>query len=108
MSDDPTPLTLPTHLPFPLTITRLFPSSSTTLVRGDKLLEYTFTSDTSRRALSRIAAGKPAGSEDGEPRENDMVGSWECPIDGEMVRWGEGVKVGMKIEKRHARLVHSF
>lgn len=115
MSDDPTPLSLPSHLPYPIVITRLFPSSSNdALIRGSKILEYSFTSDTSRRALAKLARDKSGNVEgirkrgEGEEEgvgENDMIGSWECPVEGEFVKWGVGVKVGMIIERKHAACV---
>lgn len=103
MSDDPTPLSLPSHLPYPITITRLVAPLQSTVTRGTKLLEYTFTSDTARRAISRRAEGKIVDREDERAAEGDMVGSWESPVEGELLKWGHGVQAGLRIEKRHAR-----
>lgn len=112
MSDDPTPLSLPSHLPYPIIITRLYPSSSLSdIQRGSKVFEYSFTSDTSRRALAKSAIAKDGsagprkrgeGAEEGVG-ENDMIGSWESPVEGEFIKWGAGVKAGMMIERKNAR-----
>lgn len=96
-----TPLSLRPDLPYPITLTRLVAAPGTRLRRGDRLLEYSFTSATRRRENAAAERdGKPVPP---ERRKDDMVGSWESPIDGEVVSWSPGVHAGMVIEQRHAR-----
>ena len=103
MSDSPTPLSLPYDLPFPLIITRILPTPNSQIKRGDVLLEYTFTSDTSRRALSSNFTSNNSGPRnEEEAKENDMVGTWEATIDGIITRWEEMVRPGSKVERKHA------
>jgi RNA polymerase II subunit A-like phosphatase len=106
--DPPTPLSLPSNLPYPIIISRLLSSPDSYISRGTRLLEYSFTSDTSRHALGRARRkGEHEGGSEkkdaDEARENDMVGTWDSPVEGTLVQWEEGVKAGMRIEKRHAR-----
>lgn len=104
MSDPPTPLPLPPNLPYPLTITRVLAPSNTHISRGDRLLEYAFTSDTSRRELERRSwtTARKGGQQDDEARENDMVGTWEISIEGEVVRWDQEFRDGYIVERKHA------
>jgi RNA polymerase II subunit A-like phosphatase len=95
-------------LPYPITISRLLISPGSEITRGTRLLEFSFTSDTSRRVLERARrrveegkAGKAEGED--EARENDMVGSWESPVDGTLVEWEDAAKAGTKVEKRHVQ-----
>ena len=106
MSEPATPLTLPSHLPFPLTITRLLARPSSQVSRGVPLLEYAFTSDTSRRELDRVSAWSPSAlrtsGQDEDARENDMVGVWESAIQGEVVRWDAAFRPGLRVGRKHA------
>lgn len=103
MSDDPTPLSLPPHLPYPIKISRLIANTGDSIDRGTRLLEYTFTSDTSKRALAAKGAnGNGTGSDGFVGRENDMVGSWESPVEGVLEKWGK-VRLGERLEARAAR-----
>ncbi|ORY28173.1 hypothetical protein BCR39DRAFT_535875 [Naematelia encephala] len=97
MSDPPTPLTFPTTLPFPIKITRLIAHAGDTVSRGSSLLEYAFTSDESRRALT---SGR--GKEDEEIEEWDLVGVYESPIEGEVEGWDGDISPGKVVERRHA------
>lgn len=95
---DTTPLSLPADLPYPITITRLCAAAGDQVHRGDKLLEYSFTSATRRKEISDAERnGKPLSDKD---TKDDMVGSWESPIDGQVVSWMTGVQVRAKIEQR--------
>lgn len=100
---DTTPLTLPPDLPYPITITRVVAAAKDSVRRGDKMFEYTFMSATRRADIAKAEkAGKVL------PKEfltNDMVGSWESPIAGELVSWMPDIKVGMKIERQRGTLV---
>ncbi|CAD6571192.1 MAG: Carboxy-terminal domain (CTD) phosphatase [Tremellales sp. Tagirdzhanova-0007] len=100
MSDPPTPLSLPPNLPYPLTITRLLARPNHAVSRGEPLLEYAFTSDTTRRELERLASVPGHAL-----RGNDMIGTWDSSIDGEIVRWDEKLRPGFAIEIKHIRLV---
>ncbi|BEJ13915.1 hypothetical protein CspHIS471_0310890 [Cutaneotrichosporon sp. HIS471] len=81
---DITPLQLPGDLPYPITITRISVEKGTNVRRGDRMLEYSFMSATRRKELDKLAKeGKEPPS---QLRGNDMVGSWESPIDGEVKR----------------------
>lgn len=98
---DSTPLTLRADLPYPITLTRLVLVPGQPVRRGDRLLEYSFLSATQRK--ENEAALKQGKTVPPEKHKNDMVGSWESPIDGEIVRWGEAAKTGTVIERRQAR-----
>ena len=100
MADPPTGLSLPPSLPYPLTITRLLVRPGQSVIRGTPLVEYTFTSDTSRNALSKGVVD-PADT-DGV-RENDMVGTWESGIEGDLVNWAEWARVGEVVHANHSR-----
>lgn len=98
---DATPLSLPAELPFPITVTRLLVGVGKEVRRGDKLLEYSFLSATRARDNAALEkSGKPVPP---ERRSDDMVGSWECPIDGTVVSWEPGVKPGAFIDRSKAR-----
>ena len=105
MSDDPTPLSFPQSLPFPITITRIHATPGQSIQRGQALLTYRFTSSTSARELARLAKGLNVseGIRKEDVREGDMSATWESSIEGDLVRWAEEVAVGKVIEPRHAR-----
>lgn len=95
---DTTPLALPPDLPYPVTITRLVASVGDHVRRGDKLLEYSFLSATKR---SEVLQAEQAGRlPQGASVKNDMVGSWDCPIAGEVVAWVQDIQAGARIEQR--------
>lgn len=101
---DITPLKLPGDLPYPITITRISEGKGAKVRRGDRMLEYSFMSATRRKELDKMAKeGKEAPA---QLRQNDMVGSWESPIDGEVKRWESTVKPGALFEWRHVRCVN--
>lgn len=104
MSDDPTPLSLPTSLPFPITVTRIHATAGQSIKRGQALLTYRFTSSTSTRELARLARGLAVteGIRKEDVREGDMSATWESSIDGDLVRWEDGMVVGKVVERRHA------
>ncbi|KAL1412134.1 CTD phosphatase Fcp1 [Vanrija albida] len=98
---DSTPLSLPPDLPYPITLTRLLVTPGVSVSRGSRLAEYKFLSATRRKENdAKERAGKPVTAKE---REDDMVGSWESPIDGEVTAWEAGVKVGLRIDQRQAR-----
>lgn len=98
---DITPLSLPPDLPYPITVTRVAVEPGVKVRRGDRLLEYTFLSATRRKELEALESqGRDAPD---DMRKNDMVGSWESPIDGEIVLWEPTIRPGAQIERRHAR-----
>lgn len=98
---DITPLNLPPGLPYPINVTRVMAEAGTKVHRGDRMLEYSFLSATRRKELDALATqGRDAPA---EMRKNDMVGSWESPVDGEIVSWEPTIKPGAQIERRHAR-----
>ena len=100
--DGPTPLSLPTFLPYPLSITRVFVTPSDQLRRGSHLIEYKFTSATSRKALDRKAKGLHAEEEDKDAKEWDMVGTWDSEFEGEAVKVEDWIKLGGLIERKQA------
>ena len=104
MSDDLTPLSLPTTLPYPITLSRLHARPSQSISRGSPLISYTFTSSTNRRELARIEKGLPP-SEDvrrEDVREGDMSAVWESGLEGEFVKWEKGIELGRVVERKHA------
>lgn len=107
MSDDPTPISLPVSLPYPITISRLHASPGQSISRGTSLLTYTFTSATATRELARLNRGlQPSeGVRKEDVREWDMSATWESGIEGELVRWAVGIEVGRTVERRHASSV---
>jgi RNA polymerase II subunit A-like phosphatase len=107
MSDDLTPLSLPTTLPYPINITRLHAHPSQSITRGAPLLSYTFTSSTNLQELARIEKGLPPseGVRREDVREGDMSATWECGLDGEFVRFEKGIEVGRVVERKHASYV---
>ncbi|OCF39097.1 hypothetical protein I317_07121 [Kwoniella heveanensis CBS 569] len=103
MSDPPTQLSLPLSLPYPITITRLLVVPGTSVQRGSHLLEYSFMSRAQREALDkREKEGRKADILRGEVDGNDGSGTWDCLVEGEVVSWEEGVRVGMEVERRQA------
>lgn len=101
MDGPPTPLALPLHLPYPIRVARLVVAPGDEVQRGSRLLEYTYTSPDARRALQRLDTGKMTELPDGV-REDDMAGSWDCPVDGRVAAW-VGVEVGSRINVRRGR-----
>lgn len=98
---EPTPLSLPPDLPYPITLTRLLVVPGVEVYRGTRLAEYKFLSATRRKENdAKTRAGKSVSAKE---REDDMVGSWESPIDGTVTRWEAGTKVGLTIEAKHHR-----
>lgn len=79
-SPPPTPLYLPYTFPFPSTVQRLHKPVGSRVNRLDKLFDY--------------ACFVPVeGGQAGEVER--VVRSWECPIEGDIVRWDvhEGDKI---------------
>jgi RNA polymerase II subunit A-like phosphatase len=107
MSDDLTPLSLPTTLPYPITLTRLHAHPGQSISRGAPLISYTFTSSTNARELARLEKGLPptAGIRVEDVREGDMSATWECGLDGEFVKFENGIEVGKVVERKHASYV---
>jgi RNA polymerase II subunit A-like phosphatase len=101
MEGPPTPLALPPHLPYPIRVARVVAAPGAEVQRGSRLLEYTYTSPDARRALQQLAAGAIKELPDGV-REDDMAGSWDCPVDGCVDSW-DGIGVGSRIDARRAR-----
>ncbi|KAK8853067.1 hypothetical protein IAR55_003768 [Kwoniella newhampshirensis] len=103
MSDPPTPLSLPSNLPFPITLTRLIVHPGDNVRRGSRLLEYSFMSNEQRlKVEKRRDEGRSADLSKGEFEGDDLSGTWESLINGEAVGWLGGVKTGMVIERRQA------
>ncbi|WVR07840.1 hypothetical protein IAU60_004883 [Kwoniella sp. DSM 27419] len=103
MSDPPTPLSLPTSLPFPITITRLLVQPGAAVRRGTHLLEYSFMSRQQREAIERRAKeGRRADVNRGEVEGDDGSGTWDCLVDGEVVAWEQAARLGTRIERRQA------
>jgi hypothetical protein len=107
MSDDLTPLSLPTTLPYPITLTRLHAQPGQSITRGAPLISYTFTSSTNARELARLEKGLPPteGIRVEDVREGDMSATWECGLDGEFVKFENGIEVGRVVERKHASYV---
>jgi RNA polymerase II subunit A-like phosphatase len=109
MSDDQdlTPLSLPTTLPYPITLTRLHAAPDQSISRGSPLLSYTFTSSTNIRELARLQRGQALseGIRREDVREGDMSATWESGIEGDFVRWEDGIEVGRVVERKHASYV---
>ena len=107
MSDDLTPLSLPTTLPYPITLTRLHAKPSQSILRGAPLISYTFTSSTNARELTRLEKGLPLteGIRREDVRQGDMSATWECGLEGEFVRYEQGIEVGRVVERKHASWV---
>ncbi|WVO12433.1 hypothetical protein L204_100032 [Cryptococcus depauperatus] len=100
MTDPPTSLSLPSSFPYPITITRIVATPGQTIKRGTRLLEYTFMSVTKRSGKEqRKLGGSEWDKEKLEDNKNDMSGTWESLIEGELIEWKD-IKVGMVIEKR--------
>jgi hypothetical protein len=104
MSDTPTPLTLPSTLPYPIRITKIHLAPPQPVHRGTPIFDYSFTSSTTRKILSSITA---ASKEKEGLREYDMVGSWESGIEGEVVRLAPLLREGEILEKKHVGCVSS-
>jgi len=95
----PTGISLPSTLPYPFTVTRLFTRPGTSVSRGSPLFEYSFTSATSRKALERKTKGLPAQEGDDDARESDMVGVWDSELEGVLTKWADGLIVVADIER---------
>lgn len=103
MSDDPTPLSLPLNLPYPITLTRLIVQPGDDVKRGTRLAEYSFMSR-ERQKLVNDKKGKGLAVS-AEEEGNDLSGTWDCLVSGEIVGWEKGVRAGMVIERRDAKYV---
>lgn len=67
------------------------------------MLEYSFFSATRQRENAGLEkSGKPVPP---ERRSDDMVGSWESPVDGTVVSWMAWVKPGAFIDRTKGRCV---
>jgi len=98
----PTGISLPSTLPYPLTVTRICAASGSSVSRGSPLFEYSFTSATSRKALDRKAKGQQAQEGDGDARESDMVGVWDSELEGDLTRWAEWLIMDAVIERKYS------
>lgn len=105
MSDPATPIVLPSNLPYPITLTRILRTHGSDVRRGDRLLQYSFTSATTINELKRVQKGdKPSeGVVVEELKEWDLVGTWECTVTGEIVKWEPDIVSGLVIDKFRAR-----
>ena len=98
----PTGISLPSTLPYPFTVTRIFTTSGSSVNRGSPLFEYSFTSATSRKALDRKAKGLPAQEGDDDARESDMVGVWDSELEGELAKWADWLNLDATIERKYS------
>jgi len=71
MEVPPTPLCLPSSLPFPLTIHRLHSSPNSQVNKTQQILTYSYL--------------QPKPNEQGK-RER-QVESWDSPVEGQLVKW---------------------
>jgi RNA polymerase II subunit A-like phosphatase len=100
-----TPIHLPPSLPYPITISSLLPTQQVS--RGQTVLWYSYTlKDDFSKDASTATINSTGGKQNKEKgREEKGYSTWECTLDGELVRWGEGVTAGVVLtDSRSVRL----
>ncbi len=111
----PTILTLPASLPYPITITKLLVSPGQKVVRGQKLLTYSYslidrempTIDSTEFENDADKDGNGEGRVESGGRKEPLIvkargsakvrkagGDWDSELEGEVAQWGEEMKVG--------------
>lgn len=90
----PTVLSLPSNLPYPITISKFLVKPGEHISRGQNVLSYSYNVDNS---LLR-EAGDPAANSKKRKQGNDtLIAMWESSIEGEVVQWDESVREKMTI-----------
>ncbi|KAM0746406.1 hypothetical protein T439DRAFT_329851 [Meredithblackwellia eburnea MCA 4105] len=89
MEGRPTPLHLPSSLPYPITITRLYQKPNSQISKTQALLSYSYL----QLASAPTPPGAGAGAGEGQQHKRErVVREWESPVVGELKSWQ--VKVG--------------
>lgn len=103
MASEATGIALPSSLPYPLTLTRILALPGEPITRGSPIFEYAFTSATSQKVLARQAKGlAPLEDDPRDVKANDMVGTWDSELQGDIERVADWVRVGKVIDRSYA------
>lgn len=92
----PTVLSLPSNLPYPITISKFLVKPGDQIKRGQNVLSYSYVVDGS---LLR-EAGDGNGAASGKKRKHGvetLIAMWESSIEGEVVQWDESIREKMTI-----------
>ena len=92
----PTVLSLPSNLPYPITISKFLVKPGTTVERGQNILSYSYFVD--GRLLRE--AGDSGGAASGKKRkqgDDTLIAMWQSSIKGEVVQWDESIREGMTV-----------
>jgi RNA polymerase II subunit A-like phosphatase len=92
----PTVLSLPSNLPYPITISKFLVKPGDQIKRGQNVLSYSYVVDGS---LLR-EAGDSNGAATGKKRKQGvetLIAMWESSIEGEVVQWDESIREKMTV-----------
>lgn len=90
----PTVLSLPSNLPYPITISKFLVKPGEHVARGQNVLSYSYNVDNS---LLRDAGDPAANSKKRKQGNDTLMAMWESSIEGEVVQWDESVREKMTI-----------
>ncbi|KAJ9114501.1 hypothetical protein QFC20_001374 [Naganishia adeliensis] len=90
----PTVLSLPSNLPYPITISKFLVKPGEHISRGQNVLSYSYNVDNS---LLREAGDPAANSKKRKQGDDTLIAMWESSIEGEVVQWDESVREKMTI-----------
>lgn len=93
----PTVLSLPSNLPYPITISKFLVKPGEHVSRGQNVLSYSYAVDGS---LLREAGDANGGATTGKKRkqgDETLIAMWESSVEGEVVQWDESVREKMTI-----------
>ncbi|KAJ9095671.1 hypothetical protein QFC21_005543 [Naganishia friedmannii] len=92
----PTVLSLPSNLPYPITISKFLVKPGTTVERGQNILSYSYYVD--GRLLRE--AGDSGGTASGKKKkqgDDTLIAMWQSSVKGEVVQWDESIREGMTV-----------
>lgn len=91
----PTVLSLPSNLPYPITISKFLVKPGDQIKRGQNVLSYSYVVDGS--LLREAGDSNGAAGKKRKQGVETLIAMWESSIEGEVVQWDESIREKMTI-----------
>ena len=91
----PTVLSLPSNLPYPITIAKFLVKPGDQIKRGQNILSYSYVVDGS--LLREAGDGNGPAAKKRKQGVETLIAMWESSIEGEVVQWDESIREKMTI-----------
>jgi RNA polymerase II subunit A-like phosphatase len=92
----PTVLSLPSNLPYPITISKFLVKPGATVERGQNILSYSYYVD-GRLLREAGDSGSVASGKKRKQGDDTLIAMWQSSIKGEVVQWDESIREGMTV-----------